>query len=858
MDRLARAEFAGGLVVALVFAAVVVATYWPVIHDPRDVHWLGPGDAHTETGPNAFFLDYCLHHGELPLWNPLTLCGAPYAANPTRSLFYPPYLLRSLLTVHPTPLRTHVGLLLYAYAHFVLAGIGAFLWARRHGLSTPARFVAAFGYVLSSGFVYRGLGHYGFNVALAWFPFLLLILRRLMDENAWPAKLGWGALGGVILGMVFLSGATQIFILMAFALGAYWLLSRIADLRRILSEWTATGGKALRGDVAALSVLFIITVLVASALLLPAAELAGYSERTRPEGPSLFVRETEDPPWNVFQLLVVYGGSVSVEGIKAAGAGILFLALASIWHPKRRPVLVHAALFFILLDCSLGVPFPCSRLLAWGVPYEMSNPPRGMLLTCFPLGMLAAFGVDAVTARLRTCRVKALRTLYLAIAGATILYVLDACANPHPFLAVSKWVIYFPAMTLAVALLAGWVRRPTIWRWLLPVLVLAETLSWNAFWPLHHFNEENLYAGTIDDLRGPRTFWQDNRRGAERVPNHHVYKLAPAINGYDALHIGRVRQVLCHPDIEEEYRRHVDDYEPMGSQHRGNLFLKRPFWLARQYVRGPLPPKLRPFPATTTVFLPDAENLPVPEVAAESLPVSPVSDEAARLEVAPRDNFPIAIHSEDNPAGDKVAEITLDRFRLRPVHSSLVMHIVGDCYFWIHPFFYDAETGREGIGTTAHFPATDLNGLLYETAMPDMQQADARIKLSIFSKSQRPVEVRDIYARCDPADEDDLIHIQRRTANSVDLEVGPLLRHRILTVIDAYYPGWRAYVDRRRVPIYLANDAFKAIVLPPGTHQVRLVFRPWRVLLGVAVTVGGFLAGAMMFIFSRIRTGCRT
>jgi len=114
------------------------------------------------------------------------------------------------------------------------------------------------------------------------------------------------------------------------------------------------------------------------------------------------------------------------------------------------------------------------------------------------------------------------------------------------------------------------------------------------------------------------------------------------------------------------------------------------------------------------------------------------------------------------------------------------------------------------------------------------------------------------YLLCDQGDEDRLIKVISRRANSVEVEVDELPDYRILTFLDAHYPGWKAYVDGEPTPIYLANDAFKAILVPPGTHRVRFVFRPWRVYVGMVVSGGTFIgcAGLLLAGWMRARRSC--
>lgn len=47
-----------------------------------------------------------------------------------------------------------------------------------------------------------------------------------------------------------------------------------------------------------------------------------------------------------------------------------------------------------------------------------------------------------------------------------------------------------------------------------------------------------------------------------------------------------------------------------------------------------------------------------------------------------------------------------------------------------------------------------------------------------------------------------------------------------LIVNDAWYPGWRAWVDRREVAVHRANGLVRAVDVPAGLHDVELRFEP--------------------------------
>jgi hypothetical protein len=71
----------------------------------------------------------------------------------------------------------------------------------------------------------------------------------------------------------------------------------------------------------------------------------------------------------------------------------------------------------------------------------------------------------------------------------------------------------------------------------------------------------------------------------------------------------------------------------------------------------------------------------------------------------------------------------------------------------------------------------------------------------------------------------------------------------LLVLSEAWYPGWEAHLDGKPVPIYIADAAFRGIMLPAGTHRLTMDFRP-RILLYSAAVSLVFLAGlAILYIF---------
>ncbi len=58
-----------------------------------------------------------------------------------------------------------------------------------------------------------------------------------------------------------------------------------------------------------------------------------------------------------------------------------------------------------------------------------------------------------------------------------------------------------------------------------------------------------------------------------------------------------------------------------------------------------------------------------------------------------------------------------------------------------------------------------------------------------------------------------------------------------LVVMDTFYPGWRARVDGREVPIAPANFVGRAVAVEAGRHSVEMWFEPESVRLGMFVSL---------------------
>lgn len=85
----------------------------------------------------------------------------------------------------------------------------------------------------------------------------------------------------------------------------------------------------------------------------------------------------------------------------------------------------------------------------------------------------------------------------------------------------------------------------------------------------------------------------------------------------------------------------------------------------------------------------------------------------------------------------------------------------------------------------------------------------------------------------------DLVEEKMRWANGVVLKASTD-RQALLVLLDAYFPGWKAWVNGQPVKIYPANYLFRGVFLPPGEHIVEFRFVPFWFYAGLAVSLISF------------------
>lgn len=792
----------------------------------------GMYDIYRYYAPLTFFIDACIHAGEFPLWNPLSYCGLPNAGNPQSFLVYPPNLLRSLLVIAPTPERTNISFAVMMGMHFIFMAFCTYLLGRAHRLSFAGAMTAAIAFPFSA-LIVRRMCEYHFITTLAWLPLLLLLIKKMIDTDDVIKKMCIAICAGMMLGLSILGGFLQIINLIGVMAGLYglfyFLLFRCGNAS--VPGWRQFLRLCLQNGLA-MAVIFVLGSCLAAVLLLPAWELGSYTLRTSGIPAKKYSDLWTWSPLEFYQNLVVYTGmKYDAETIRNSGIIALLLAVAGLSHPRRRDTFMFLGMFLILFECCFGPPLPIGALLEKITPFSMSAYSRAYDFGLLPLSLLAGFGMDAVIRPMRSKGRSLARAVILLLAAFICIAPLSEWVTSIKFIPVSSLVRVIPILGIGLMLIAGAVPMAKPLRVLASLALLAllfgETYAWNRQYVPYMTKSKvhDSYPIKREDVAIPTT----NFRETDPICNRFQYSLRFAMNGVDPMNISAVRDIISGPPREKHPFRGVQNWETTRENLRGNMMFKRSFWLARQYAAGPLPGKREYFPAATTVFLENEPSIPVPKVERRALRPSSISEDHHEFSITGPDTLfaPIKGKQTKRLSFQLSLPQQLDNMPVGPagaVHSALMLSYISETKAQVDTWIEEVGTKRSEHGIRLNLGATGTQARSAEVPLPDIPEMN--ISITVTNNDAGEFKFTALSVRSDKLDEDGLIQILSRTANTVDLQIGPLDEHRVLCFLDANYPGWHAYVNGEPVEILQANEQFKAVSLAPGTHRVSFVFKP--------------------------------
>ncbi len=430
------------LTLSLVLALLPGLFFWRLITpNPADRMQITPGDFTGQYFPLRAFAAQEWVSGRVPLWNPYLYGGQPALADIQSGALYPPHLSEALILGWGGPVfGREIGfpiraLELQVIAHFSLAAVGTYLFARHLGrLSGAPLRRARFGAVIAAlVFTYGGYLT-GFPVqqmtileVSAWLPWILWSLsvalwrvggptNQQMSSNhvsghlpdrftfyvlrftrlftASLVAIAWAAL---TFAMAILAGHPQTVLYIFYLSLAYTAF-------RVFCAWRNHSPSAPRSIASLLPLLgshlalwlivVVLGVLISAAQLLPTLEFIGRSLRA-----DLSYRAVSTGlPLNEFISIIYpgfWGGSPEYVGIVTLVLIGLALALAQ----PRRDVFFWAGAGLISFGLAFGgntFLYPLFYLLLPGFE-AVRQQERAFLVYSFSAAILAGYGAMVLT-----------------------------------------------------------------------------------------------------------------------------------------------------------------------------------------------------------------------------------------------------------------------------------------------------------------------------------------------------------------------------------------------------------------------------------------------------------------------------
>jgi hypothetical protein len=332
--------------------------------------------------PNAHFLRTEIRdRGEIPLWNPLILSGAPLAADPLFNIWYPPSWLTIFL-----PITVAFNLLFLL--HLAWAGFGMYIFLRAEGKSRGVALLAGLAFGGTPKLIgHIALGHIGLVSAVAWTPWVLTAVRTMVTR-VFSKESGfhrWAALSGLLLALIFFADPRWLIpvAFLVFIYTIYYLWQ---------NEWLLRVNKH---PFPFAVLIFVLTSLgISSGLSLPLTEFI--ARTTRADITTEVASEISFPLDNLIKLIVPDLGGWP-ETLPYVGIVVIGLAVIGVFARSQG-----WKFWFLLclgsLVLAMGDQTPIYGLIAAitpGLKYARV-PARFLFMSSFCLAVLAGLGFEAL------------------------------------------------------------------------------------------------------------------------------------------------------------------------------------------------------------------------------------------------------------------------------------------------------------------------------------------------------------------------------------------------------------------------------------------------------------------------------
>lgn len=754
--------------------------------------------------------------GMAPLWNPYIQGGYPFFAQ-----VYTGYLC---------PLNVFHFFFDYAIAQkisivvsFLLGGAGLYAYARLLRVSIAGSFAGAITWMFSGYTLqFREL------VGITLLPWVFFFLTKTLQCGSGSSFV----LTVVSMAVILLGGNMQWVLYLGYALLLFALMRPYPGGRESLVV-------SLRGRVAVVLLVVVCVLLLTSIQFLSSYELTKLSIRSGGVDRAEFALRSM-PPWYLLTMVIptFFGsflnpqttwGGVNYGSYLYVGVLPLLMAFGAVAFRRDR------IMSFFALLCIISLLVACAGYVGilpvlYRVPgFSMfRDHPRILWLFVFSCSVLAALGFDSVIAAYRRKDMRKTRWYlgFVAAMGALLIALpvslrlfhsrLTAVAlerlktsyvgtSGHPFsyeYYVDKWSQVYSLLFASSfqAVVVYLVSAAALWRLMKKVsfssrLAALVVMVINAFWfgslmnvrsaDASIFASRPLYIGALNEDPG---IFRVLSTGAAVSPNVGMRFSVQETKGYEQLILERFYRYMCaaktadgtHPGMA------ILGFDPAD---RLNSYNKKYLdMLNVKYVVSPGPVDVPGFALAGTFKEHDRRLL---------------------------------AGFDETPAGESLFD-----FSVRTSRPDILL-FTDTLYLYRNPAVLPRAftIDRYGIARSGDEALALISESSFDPSMYAVVEHDAPVaqESSATAGAMKPSQIVTYTA-------DRIV---------VDCKVeGPC----ILVLSDVYYPGWRAYVDGRRVRVFPVNFLFRGVFIPAGgRHEVTFRFIPTYLSWGAGVSAAGVL-----------------
>ena len=782
-------------------------------------------------------------NGELPLWNPLSNCGAPFLAQWGTMVLYPGTLFYVLL-----PLPWSLGV--FCLLHLWLGGLGMFKLAERW---TQSRFAAA---AAGTVFVFNGITLAcliwpNYTVGLGWMPWVVLLVQRAWKEGGRTV-----VLAALAASMQMLAGTPEIVVFTWGTLAALALLEMQNSKFKIQNPQAAKERETQRSLLAAsddplprprrggegrgegassissaaeadgnrtpkpighwslvighsLLIIALVSALCA-AQLLPFFDLLAHSQRD----PSQAVGKWALPAWGWANLLVpMFRCAMSpqqfyfMQGQEFltscyVGAAALALAVLAVWKVRDRRVWLLAALAVFAVLMAMGNNGPLFPLVQKLIPVVgiARYPVKFLILVAFVASLLVAFGVKWCLSRSRRGD-EADSNADCGVRNAESSESLLTSAATNETRA-QQWQPLLVIATLlpAVALLVLWWMRGHPLKYDRYDETVENTVTRMVFFGLTLAllfqscraprERTRLIAGlaALAFIAGDGLTHLKNQN-----PTIEAKLFAPGVGREGLARTPRLGQarVMISPEAEQVLL------------HIGSTNWAQEFAIKRRALWSNL----------------------------NALDAVPKVNGSSTLRIREQDEVQRLLYETNASDSPRLLDF-LSVAAVVPVEGGFSQSNRPSAW----PF---ATSGQKPI----YFSEQDTLAVLAqlgkqppEGAIGDMVRTVGSVSWNLSDGVMLPKDAEPWIPRRDYSTAR-LTTNQVWSAQEITFETSATAPA-LVVIAQTFYHPWKAYVDDKPVPLLRANHAFQALEVPAGTHRVRLAYEDRRFRLGCVISLG--------------------